>query len=73
VKGKKMSDIYLTDEFREFSSAIATIREEKKAQEEEFKVVYAAFKERISEIESKATEVEEKWNTFVEDSKAKDE
>lgn len=70
MKGKIMSDIYLTDEFKEFSSAIAAVREEKEKLEEAFKVVYAEFKIKTSETESKATEVEEKWNKFVETSKA---
>lgn len=65
-----MSDIYLTNEFKEFSSKIAAIREEKTAREEEFKAVYAAFKKNISEIEGKATEAEETWNKFVEAAKA---
>jgi len=64
-----MSDVYLTDEFKEFSTAIVAVKEEKEKLEEAFKVVYAEFKTSITQIEEKATEVEETWNKFVEASK----
>jgi hypothetical protein len=65
-----MSDIYLTDEFKEFSTTIVAVKEEKEKLEEEFKVVYTEFKKQIKLLEDKAKEVEEKWNKFVEASKS---
>jgi predicted YcjX-like family ATPase len=70
MKGKIMSDIYLTDEFKEFSTTMVALKEEKEKIEKEFKVVYTEFKQQTALIENKAAEVEETWNKFVEASKA---
>ena len=58
------ADLLLTDEFVEFSKAIAAIHEEKKVLEEEFKRHFDLYKSKKKEFESKVAEVSTKWEDW---------
>jgi hypothetical protein len=57
-------EMLLSDEFVEFSKAIAAIHEEKKVLEEEFKKHFDLYKSKKKEFETKVSEVSAKWEDW---------
>jgi len=57
-------EMLLSDEFVEFSKAIAAIHEEKKVLEEEFKKHFDLYKSKKKEFETKVSEVSVKWEDW---------
>jgi hypothetical protein len=64
--GKFMNEIeiLLTEEFAVFSRAVASIHEEKKLLEEEFKKYFEDYKSKKSALESKVSVANSKWEDW---------
>jgi hypothetical protein len=58
------ADLLLTDEFVEFSKAIAEAHEKKKAVEAEFKQFFDAYKAQKKSIEDRVHEVSANWEEW---------
>lgn len=58
------ADLLLTDEFVAFSKAIATVHEEKKILEEDFKKHFEEYKNKKKELESRVSIASEKWEEW---------
>ena len=65
-KGYFMNDaeLLLTDEFVSFSQVIASVHEEKKVLEEEFKKHFEEYKSRKKELENKVVAANAKWEEW---------
>lgn len=57
-------ELLLTDEFAEFSKAVAAVHEEKKVLEEEFKKHFDNYKARKKEFEARVADASSKWEEF---------
>lgn len=57
-------EMLLSDEFAEFSAAIATVHHEKKILEEEFKKHFDAYKAKKKEFEAKVADASAKWEDW---------
>lgn len=57
-------ELLLTDEFVEFSKAIAVIHEEKKAIEEDFKKQFDEYKALKKSFETRVSEASTKWEEW---------
>lgn len=57
-------ELLLTDEFVEFSKAVAEVHEAKKAVEEEFKQLFEAYKSKKKELEAKVAAASSKWEEW---------
>lgn len=58
------AELLLTDEFVEFSKAIAEVHEEKKHLEAEFKKHFEAYKAAKKSMEDKVAEASAKWEEW---------
>lgn len=57
-------EMLLTDEFVEFSRAVAAVHEEKKALEEEFKKHFDDYKAKKKAFEARVAEASAKWEEW---------
>lgn len=57
-------EMLLSDEFEEFSAAVAAVHHEKKILEEEFKKHFDAYKAKKKEFEAKVAEASAKWEDW---------
>lgn len=58
------TELLLTDEFVAFSQAVASVHEEKKVLEEEFKKHFDEYKSKKKELEAKVGIASEKWESW---------
>lgn len=58
------TELLLTDEFLAFSQAVASVHEEKKVLEEEFKKLFENYKNKKKELELKVSSASEKWEDW---------
>lgn len=58
------SELLLTDEFVSFSKIVASVHEEKKVLEEEFKKHFDEYKSKKKELENKVTAANTKWEEW---------
>lgn len=58
------AELLLSDEFVAFSQAVATVHEEKKVLEEEFKKHFEEYKSRKKDLESKVAQASAKWEEW---------
>lgn len=58
------AELLLTDEFVEFSKAIAEVHEEKKVLEAEFKKHFEAYKAAKKSMEDRVSEANSKWEEW---------
>lgn len=58
------AELLLTDEFVEFSKAIAEVHEEKKVLEAEFKKHFEAYKAAKKSMEDRVSEANAKWEEW---------
>jgi Skp family chaperone for outer membrane proteins len=58
------AELLLTDEFVSFSQVIASVHEEKKVLEEEFKKHFEEYKSRKKELENKVVAANAKWEEW---------
>lgn len=58
------AELLLTDEFVEFSKAIAEVHEEKKVLEADFKKHFEAYKASKKSLEDKVSAVSAKWEDW---------
>lgn len=58
------AELLLTDEFIAFSKAVASVHEEKKSLEEEFKKHFDAYKSKKKELENKVSAASAKWEEW---------
>jgi phage-related minor tail protein len=64
-------ELLLTDEFVEFSKAIASVHEEKKVLEEEFKKHFDAYKAKKKALEAQVAEASSKWEAWKKEQASK--
>jgi hypothetical protein len=57
-------ELLLTDEFVEFSKEVASVHEEKKTLEEDFKKHFEAYKAQKKELESRVAEASSRWEEW---------
>lgn len=57
-------ELLLSDEFAEFSKAVAAVHEEKKVLEEEFKKHFDNYKAKKKEFEARVAEASSKWEDW---------
>ena len=57
-------EMLLSDEFVEFSKAVAAIHEEKKVLEEDFKKQFDNYKAKKKEFEARVSEASAKWEDW---------
>lgn len=57
-------EMLLSDEFAEFSNAIALVHHEKKILEEEFKKHFDAYKAKKKEFEARVADASAKWEDW---------
>lgn len=65
------SELLLTDEFVEFSKAVAAVHEEKKILEEEFKKHFDEYKLKKKTFESRVAEASAKWEAWKKEQASK--
>lgn len=58
------SELLLTDEFVSFSKIVASVHEEKKVLEEEFKKHFDEYKAKKKEFENKVSAANAKWEEW---------
>lgn len=58
------AELLLTDEFVAFSQAVATVHEEKKVLEEEFKKHFEEYKSKKKDFESRVATASAKWEEW---------
>lgn len=58
------AELLLTDEFVSFSQAVATVHEEKKILEEDFKKHFEEYKNKKKELESRVALASSKWEEW---------
>ena len=58
-------DVYLSDEFVEFSKQIADIHAKKKAKQEELKHLFESAKAQIKAFDDQASKLKADWDVFV--------
>ncbi|NCA17176.1 MAG: hypothetical protein EBS90_09040 [Betaproteobacteria bacterium] len=65
-KGNEMTEheLLLTDEFVEFSKAVAAVHEEKKVLEEDFKKHFEDYKSKKKDLENKVAAASTKWEEW---------
>lgn len=66
------AELLLTDEFVEFSKAIAEVHEEKKVLEAEFKKHFEAYKAAKKSLEDRVAAVSGKWEEWKKTQSKKD-
>jgi hypothetical protein len=64
------AELLLTDEFVEFSKIVASVHEEKKVLEEEFKKHFEGYKSKKKELETRVSEANSKWEAWKKDQSA---
>jgi len=64
-------EILLTDEFVEFSKAVAAVHEEKKALEEHFKKHFDEYKSKKKQLETRVADASAIWENFKKEQLAK--
>lgn len=64
-------EMLLSDEFVEFSRAVASIHEEKKILEEEFKKQFDNYKSKKKDFEARVSEASAKWEDWKKSQSAK--
>jgi len=58
------AELLLTDEFVSFSQVVASVHEEKKVLEEEFKKHFEEYKNKKKELENKVSTANSKWEEW---------
>lgn len=58
------SELLLTDEFVSFSKIVASVHEEKKVLEEEFKKHFDEYKAKKKELENRVSAANSKWEEW---------